>query len=85
LTGSREIVRGRAVLASLPAAAPGNQIRRLRRLPEVPRKSGASFPATGALACRPRFWSVRVTRDYRAVAQRLEGDVWPERFSKKNL
>jgi len=24
----------------------------------------------------PRFWSVRVTRDYRAVAQRLEGDVW---------
>ena len=24
----------------------------------------------------PRFWSVRVTRDYRAVAQRFEGDVW---------
>ena len=24
----------------------------------------------------PRFWSVRVTRDYRAVAQRLHGDVW---------
>ena len=24
----------------------------------------------------PRFWSVRVTRDVRAVAQRLEGDVW---------
>lgn len=23
-----------------------------------------------------RFWSVRVTRDYRAVAQRLHGDVW---------
>ena len=23
-----------------------------------------------------RFWSVRVTRDYRAVAQRFEGDVW---------
>ena len=22
-----------------------------------------------------RFWSVRVTRDYRAVAQRLEGDI----------
>jgi hypothetical protein len=24
----------------------------------------------------PRFWSVRVTRDYRAVTQRFEGDVW---------
>ena len=24
----------------------------------------------------PRFWSVRVTRDYRAVAQRLDGDLW---------
>ena len=24
----------------------------------------------------PRFWSVRVTRNYRAVAQRFEGDVW---------
>jgi len=24
----------------------------------------------------PRFWSVRVTRDYRAVAQRFEDDVW---------
>jgi hypothetical protein len=24
----------------------------------------------------PRFWSVRVTRDHRAVAQRFEGDVW---------
>ena len=24
----------------------------------------------------PRFWSVRVTRDYRAVAQSFEGDVW---------
>jgi hypothetical protein len=24
----------------------------------------------------PRFWSVRVTRDYRAVAQRVEDDVW---------
>jgi hypothetical protein len=24
----------------------------------------------------PRFWSVRVTRDYRAVALRLENDVW---------
>jgi len=24
----------------------------------------------------PRFWSVRVTRDSRAVAQRFEGDVW---------
>lgn len=23
-----------------------------------------------------RFWSVRVTRDYRAVAKRGEGDVW---------
>ncbi len=24
----------------------------------------------------PRFWSVRVTRDFRAVAQRLEADTW---------
>jgi hypothetical protein len=24
----------------------------------------------------PRFWSVRITRDYRAVAQRFEDDVW---------
>jgi len=24
----------------------------------------------------PRFWSVRVTRDYRAVAKRGVGDVW---------
>jgi hypothetical protein len=24
----------------------------------------------------PRFWSVRVTRDFRAVAQRLDDDVW---------
>ena len=24
----------------------------------------------------PRFWCVRVTCDYRAVAQRLHGDVW---------
>jgi hypothetical protein len=24
----------------------------------------------------PRFWSVRVTRDFRAVAQRFEGDFW---------
>jgi len=24
----------------------------------------------------PRFWSVRVTRDFRAVAQRFENDVW---------
>jgi hypothetical protein len=23
-----------------------------------------------------RFWSVRVTRDYRAVTRRLHGDVW---------
>jgi hypothetical protein len=23
-----------------------------------------------------RFWSVRVTRDYRALAQRFEGDLW---------
>ena len=23
-----------------------------------------------------RFWSVRVSRDYRAVAQRIEGNVW---------
>jgi hypothetical protein len=23
-----------------------------------------------------RFWSVRVTRDFRAVAQRLESDTW---------
>ena len=23
-----------------------------------------------------RFWSVRVTRDYRAVAQRMDGDAW---------
>jgi hypothetical protein len=23
-----------------------------------------------------RYWSVRVTRDYRAVAQRFENDVW---------
>ena len=24
----------------------------------------------------PRFWSVRVSRDCRAVAQRFEGDLW---------
>ena len=24
----------------------------------------------------PRFWSVRVSRDYRAVALRMEGDIW---------
>ena len=24
----------------------------------------------------PRFWSVRVTRDFRAVAQRFENDTW---------
>jgi len=24
----------------------------------------------------PRFWSARVTRDYRAVAQRFSGDLW---------
>jgi hypothetical protein len=24
----------------------------------------------------PRFWSVRVTRDFRAVAQRFENDAW---------
>jgi hypothetical protein len=24
----------------------------------------------------PRFWSVRVTRDFRAVAQRIDGDIW---------
>jgi len=24
----------------------------------------------------PRFWSVRVARDYRAVAQRFEDDLW---------
>jgi len=24
----------------------------------------------------PRLWSVRVTRDYRAVARRYENDVW---------
>jgi hypothetical protein len=24
----------------------------------------------------PRFWSVRVTRDFRAVVQRFDGDVW---------
>jgi len=24
----------------------------------------------------PRFWSVRVTQDYRAVAHRVDGDVW---------
>lgn len=24
----------------------------------------------------PRFWSVRVTRDFRAVAQRFDSDVW---------
>jgi len=24
----------------------------------------------------PRFWSVRVTRDYRAVAQRFPDDTW---------
>jgi hypothetical protein len=24
----------------------------------------------------PRLWSVRVTRDYRAVARRFENDVW---------
>ena len=24
----------------------------------------------------PRFWSVRVTRDFRAVAQRCEDDIW---------
>ena len=24
----------------------------------------------------PRFWSVRVTRDFRAVAQRFDGDLW---------
>jgi len=23
-----------------------------------------------------RFWSIRVTRDYRAVAQRFPGDTW---------
>jgi hypothetical protein len=28
------------------------------------------------LRADPRFWSVRVTHDYRAVAQRFEGDVW---------
>jgi len=28
------------------------------------------------LRADPRFWSVRVTRDFRAVAQRFEGDVW---------
>ncbi len=24
----------------------------------------------------PRLWSVRVTRDYRAIARRYENDVW---------
>ena len=28
------------------------------------------------LRADPRFWSVRVTRDYRAVAQRFGDDVW---------
>jgi hypothetical protein len=28
------------------------------------------------LKADPRFWSVRVTRDYRAVAQRFPNDVW---------
>lgn len=28
------------------------------------------------LRADPRFWSVRVNRDYRAVAQRFEGDLW---------
>jgi len=28
------------------------------------------------LRCDGRFWSVRVTREYRAVAQRLENDLW---------
>jgi hypothetical protein len=28
------------------------------------------------LRANARFWSVRVTRNYRAVAQRFEGDVW---------
>ena len=28
------------------------------------------------LRADPRFWSVRVTRECRAVAQRFDGDLW---------
>jgi hypothetical protein len=28
------------------------------------------------LCSDPRFWSVQVTRDYRAVAQRFESNTW---------
>ena len=59
-----------------------------RALPEEIRKAAraayAKFQQNPAhpslqlerLRADPRFWSVRVTRDYRAVAQRFGDDVW---------
>jgi hypothetical protein len=59
-----------------------------RRLPDdlkrAARKAYRRFAANPArlslhlerLHSDSRFWSVRIRRDYRAVAQRIDGDVW---------
>ena len=76
LTSQSEITRHGEVLEGLRALPPG--IKDAARAAHQKFLERPAHPALQLERLRSdrRFWSVRVTRDYRAVAQRFEGDVW---------
>lgn len=70
------LARDRRILAALSRASVGNPAGRTRaygRFEENPAHSGLRVER---LTADPRAWSVRVTRDFRAVARRYDDDTW---------
>jgi len=73
----RDFPRNLAVLGVLSRATAGRARRCPKSIRKIFRKSGASESALERLRSDGRAWSVRITRDYRAVALRLSEEwVW---------
>ena len=76
-TRSREISWRSAFLESLSSASARKSNLRLgptfQKFQQNPAHPSLQLER---LRSDPRFWSVRVTRAFRAVAQRFEGDLW---------
>jgi hypothetical protein len=62
-----------SLYSALPAEARESARRAYRRFKENPAHPGLQLER---LRKEPRLWSVRVTKDYRAVARRYDGNIW---------
>jgi hypothetical protein len=76
LAGIRELTRNTPLLGGLPTFPSATRDAARSAYDKSRRNPAHPSLRLERLRSDPRFWSVRVTRDYRAVAQRVGEDLW---------